>query len=183
MDKLLIILAFISISLTSCSTDDSFSQNAYQTPSLPYYTDDTTGQDNFPIQKDTNGHKLFIFDPKIPAWAVYDETGERVQTGRASGGKGYCPDIHRECRTVTGSYTVYHKKGPECVSSIFPIEDGGGAPMPNCMFFHGGYSIHGSYFVPNYNASHGCIRVLPSAAEWLNNDFITVGTRVKVLSY
>jgi N-acetylmuramoyl-L-alanine amidase len=27
------------------------------------------------------------------------------------------------------------------------------------VYFHGGYAIHGSYSVPAYLASHGCVRV------------------------
>lgn len=55
--------------------------------------------------------------------------------------------------------------------------------MPYCMFFRGNYAIHGSPDVPNYNASHGCIRVLPSAARWLSRNFIRIGTTVIVRSY
>jgi hypothetical protein len=51
------------------------------------------------------------------------------------------------------------------------------------MYFFQGYTIHAGYEVPQYNASHGCIRVLPSAAKWLNEQFITLGTQVIVLSY
>ena len=40
-----------------------------------------------------------------------------------------------------------------------------------------------TYEVPVGNVSHGCIRVLPSAAKWLNEQFITIGTQVIVLSY
>ena len=35
------------------------------------------------------------------------------------------------------------------------------------MFFNGGIAIHGSTSVPTYPASHGCVRVPLSAAEWL----------------
>ena len=55
--------------------------------------------------------------------------------------------------------------------------------MPYCMYFFQGYTIHAGYEVPAYNSSHGCVRVLPSAAKWLNEQFITIGTRVIVLSY
>jgi lipoprotein-anchoring transpeptidase ErfK/SrfK len=51
------------------------------------------------------------------------------------------------------------------------------------MFFHGGYAIHGSYQVPGYNASHGCIRVHPSDAEWLSDNFVRYGTKVVVKPY
>ena len=63
------------------------------------------------------------------------------------------------------------------------METNGGAKMPWCMHFHEGYSIHAAYEVPQYNASYGCIRVLPDAARWLNEDFMTVGSTVIVKRY
>jgi lipoprotein-anchoring transpeptidase ErfK/SrfK len=113
-------------------------------------------------------------------WGAYDNDGNLVKSGAVSGGKEYCPDIHRRCRTVTGTFTIYTKKGPECKSKRFPVGKGG-APMPYCMFFHGGYAMHGSNAVPDYNASHGCVRMHPEDAQWLNQNFVRVGsTRVNV---
>lgn len=144
---------------------------------------DTRGSYSFPMHREATGRKVFIFDPKLTAWAAYDAQGNRVNTGSASGGQDYCPDVGRPCRTTTGTYRVYSKKGEDCKSSIYPVETGGGARMPYCMHFNGGYSIHAAYDVPNYNASHGCIRVLPGAAKWLNQEFMDVGTTVIVRPY
>jgi lipoprotein-anchoring transpeptidase ErfK/SrfK len=144
---------------------------------------DSRGTMYFPQQRAATGRKVFVFDPKVTAWAAYDAEGNRVKTGSASGGKDFCEDIGRSCRTVTGSFKVYSKKGEDCTSSIYPIETHGGAKMPYCMHFNGGYSIHAAYEVPNYNASHGCVRVLPSAAKWLNENFVDVGTTVIVKPY
>jgi lipoprotein-anchoring transpeptidase ErfK/SrfK len=43
------------------------------------------------------------------------------------------------------------------------------APMPNAVFFNGGYAIHGTTDVKRLGraASHGCIRLHPSHAEQL----------------
>lgn len=144
---------------------------------------DTKGRYYFPETRPATGKKVFIFDPKATAWAAYDGNGHRVKTGSASGGKDFCEDIGRSCHTVTGTFRVYSKKGEDCTSSLYPVETGGGARMPYCMHFNGGYSIHAAYEVPNWNASHGCIRVLPAAAKWLNQDFIDIGTTVIVKPY
>ena len=144
---------------------------------------DTKGSFYFPATREATGHKVFIFDPKATAWAAYDAQGNRIETGSASGGKDFCEDVGHPCRTVTGTFHVYSKKGPECTSNLYPIETHGGARMPYCMHFSGGYSIHAAYEVPNYNASHGCIRVLPGAAQWLNQNFMDVGTTVIVKPY
>lgn len=113
------------------------------------------------------------------AWGAYDDEGNLVKWGKASGGKNYCADIKRGCKTITGTFTIYRKQGPECKSNRFPVGKGG-APMPYCMHFHNAYAMHGGQ-VPNYNASHGCVRLLRQDAQWLNEEFVRVGrTRVNI---
>lgn len=147
------------------------------------YARSSEGSSPFSSNIGHQGSKTIIFDPSKLVWGAFDAKGNLIKWGRASGGKSYCPDIKRACRTPVGTYTIYTKKGPECFSSKYPVGKGG-APMPYCMFFKGGYAIHGSDSVPGHNASHGCIRVPPSDARWLNQDFINVGsTRVIVKSY
>lgn len=127
-------------------------------------------------------NNAFVFNPRSLQWKAINANGKVIRTGRASGGRGYCPDIKRSCRTPTGMYNVISKSGPSCRSSRYPVGKGG-APMPYCMFFSKYYAIHGSPDVPNRNASHGCIRVEPSEARWLNQNFVEIGTRVVVKPY
>lgn len=124
----------------------------------------------------------FIFNPRSLTWKAINENGSVIRSGRASGGRGYCPDIRRSCRTPSGTYRIISKGSASCRSSRYPL-GGGGAKMPYCMFFSKYYAIHGSYDVPNYNASHGCIRVTPGDAYWLHRNFIRIGTKVIVKSY
>lgn len=124
----------------------------------------------------------FVYNPKTLQWSAIDGKNHVVRTGRGSGGRGYCPDIHRSCRTPTGTYHVVSKGGPGCRSSRYPVGRGG-APMPYCMFFSRYYAVHGSPDVPNYNASHGCVRVRPADARWLNQNFMHVGTKVVIKPY
>ncbi len=135
----------------------------------------------------TSGHfasnssgKLFIFDPGALRWFAY-YNGSLVNSGPASGGRHYCPDIRRGCKTPVGSFRITSKGGPDCRSSKYPVGRGN-APMPWCMFFHRGYAIHGGPVRP-YNASHGCIRVLPPHARWLSQNFLSPGTKVIVRPY
>lgn len=148
-----------------------------------HYLLDKRGRSYFPKEIPATGVKTFVFDPKAHAWAAYDVSGQRVMTGSASGGQDICPDVNKPCRTVTGTFRVYNKRGVDCKSGEYPVETEGGAKMPYCMYFFQGYTIHAAYAVPEYNSSHGCVRVLPSAAKWLNEQFVTIGTRVVVLSY
>jgi lipoprotein-anchoring transpeptidase ErfK/SrfK len=136
----------------------------------------------FPQSRTATGNTVFIFNPNIHRWALYDSNGDLIRTGRASGGRGYCADVHRRCKTPVGTFHVYDKQGPGFKSSKFPAPYGG-APMPYAMFFYKGFAVHGSYEVPNYNASHGCIRVIPADARWLNHGPMNYGATVIVYPY
>lgn len=118
-------------------------------------------------------------NPSILAWGAYDASGVLQAWGPVSGGRGWCPDTRRRCHTALGKFAVYTKQGGGCVSTKFPIGRGG-APMPYCMFFHGGFALHGSHDVPGYNASHGCVRMFIPHAKWLNQEFVSKGTPVIV---
>lgn len=117
---------------------------------------------------------VIIIDLDDQAFAAYDILGSLVNWGPVSAGRDYCPDVGRGCRTPTGRYFIQSKEGPGCISSKYPIPYGG-APMPYCMFFHGGYALHASSDVPGYNASHGCVRLFYEDALWLNKKFVEIG--------
>jgi len=51
----------------------------------------------------------------------------------------------------------------------------------NSQYFFRGYAIHGSLSVPAQPASHGCVRLTMTAAEWFPQH-VTVGTPVHVLA-
>lgn len=130
------------------------------------------------------GQRQVVVNPNQLAWAAYDSDGTLVRWGPAVAGMSDCPNGEgSHCRTPSGTFTVYDKKGADCISSQFPYPKGG-AHMPYCMHFHGGYALHGSDEVPGSNSSHGCVRMFPEDAEWLNHDFVKVGsTKVIIESY
>lgn len=136
----------------------------------------------FPKQITPRGQKMIFVSvhSKVLAWGAYDENGELQNWGPVSGGQNWCSDVGRGCRTTVGEYAVYRKSGASCVSSKFPIPRGG-APMPYCMFFHGGFALHGSHDVPGYNASHGCVRMFVPDAKWLNQEFIMDDRNIPVI--
>jgi lipoprotein-anchoring transpeptidase ErfK/SrfK len=124
----------------------------------------------------------FEFNPNTLTWKAINDSGKVVRVGKGSAGKSYCRDLHRGCKTPSGVYRIYSKGSAGCRSSRYPLGRGG-SPMPYCMFFNKNYAIHGSYEVPNYNASHGCVRVRPSDARWLSGNFIRIGTKVIIHPY
>jgi len=74
--------------------------------------------------------------------------------------------------TPTGSYRIYHRARGWETSRL--------GRLYNSQYFVGGYAIHGSLSVPEYPASHGCVRLTMSAAEWFP-DHVGIGTPVYVL--
>lgn len=123
----------------------------------------------------------FVYNPKTLQWKAV-KNGKVIRTGRGSAGRNYCPDVKRACRTPSGTYRIISKRGADCRSSRYPLGKGG-APMPYCMFFSKYYAIHGSPDVPNYNASHGCVRVKPHDARWLHQNFMHIGAKVVIKPY
>lgn len=133
-----------------------------------------------PKQIDPPGEKYIFVSVNKLAFGAYNPDGNLVYWGPVSTGRDYCPDIHRGCRTTLGTYRIHEKEGPGCESSKFPVGRGG-APMPWCMYFHGGFALHGSYEVPGYNDSHGCVRMFVVDAKWLNQDFTYDDNDTKVV--
>ncbi len=186
MKKSLMAGLLLCMALTGCGEVDEstlITDDAGFVHRTPFYLKDKRGKNYFPQKIEALGKRHFVFDPKISAWAAYDEQGQRIITGSGSGGMDFCKDVNQPCRTITGTFKVYNKRGENCRSGEFPVETEGGARMPYCMYFYRGFTIHAAYEVPGHSSSHGCIRVWPSAAKWLNEEFITIGTTVTVLSY
>lgn len=79
---------------------------------------------------------------------VLAQGGRPLRTYHTSSGKPSTP-------TVLGTFRFYTKQ---------PGVNGVG--MVNSSYFFGGYAIHGYHSVPDYPASHGCIRVpIPQSGE------------------
>jgi len=129
MNKELMVIPLCVLAVSCASTTRSVPivDDAGHTHYTMAHDLDTRGAHAFPDKRQATGRKVFIFDPKATAWGAYDAQGNLVKTGAASGGKSYCEDVGRPCKTVTGTYSVYSKKGEDCKSGKYPIETGGGA--------------------------------------------------------
>jgi lipoprotein-anchoring transpeptidase ErfK/SrfK len=156
---------------------------AYKTHAYPFRSFGQKKLGPLPKQLTTSaGERMFVFAPRLRMWAAYDKSGNRVAFGRANGGSDFCQDLGHKCYTPIGTFRVQSKGSASCISKKFPLPRGG-APMPYCMHFGGGFAIHGSPGISYVNGSHGCIRVTTPAAAWLSHNFINHGTKVVVLSY
>lgn len=129
--------------------------------------------------------KTIIFDPKLLAFAAYDEYGRLAHWGPAVGGKNYCPDAKKPCLTPAGEYKIAYKVGANYRSKTYPLGCTGEkcALIPYAMFFEDGAAFHASNFLSGENASHGCVRLFPSDAKWLNLKFAEIGTKVLIRPY
>ena len=83
--------------------------------------------------------------------------------------EGWC----RRAVTPTGAFVVYDKRWGWERSPL--------GWLYNSQYFNGGIAFHGSRSVPPYPASHGCVRLQMSAAEWFP-DRVSIGTPVYVVS-
>ncbi len=129
----------------------------------------------FPRFIDAPGRKTIFISQKDLAYGAYNASGELIWWGPVSSGRDWCSDVGEHCGTPVGEFLITRKQGIDCISSKFPIEWEGGAPMPFCMHFYGGFAIHGSYDVPGHRDSHGCVRTFIEDARWLNEEFVEVG--------
>lgn len=139
----------------------------------------------YPRKVPAIGEKFVIFDPAILAWAAYEKDGSLVRWGPALGGKDYCPDIRRACRTVVGNFKVITLGNEHSRSGRYPIEKNKPrARTPWVMYFYKHlYGIHGSDMMVGLHASHGCVRTFTDDAKWLNQNFVSIGTKVIVRPY
>ncbi|MCK5855267.1 MAG: L,D-transpeptidase family protein [Sulfurovaceae bacterium] len=86
--------------------------------------------------------------------------------------------------TPRGSFKILEKKRRH-YSNLWPKKANGkqgGAPMPYMMrLTYTGYALHQGY-VPNYPASHGCVRLQKSFAKKMFR-WAKVGTKVKIVGH
>jgi len=82
-----------------------------------------------------------------------DENGQKINFHCSPGKNGY--------ETPKGNFKIYAKE-EMAISYKY-----GNTPMPYTLWFFGGYGIHASKSVPNYPASHGCVRLSIEDAKWL----------------
>lgn len=174
----LFLYSTMMVALSSCSSMMQTSQENHQHVAQASPPADYSSR--LPHQI-ASKEKMVLVDPNVHAWGAYQD-GSLVKAGLATAGNNWCPDIGRPCRTSSGTFRIYSLGSAGCKSKIYP-RPRGGAPMPYCMYFHGGQGLHGSYEVVEGNVSHGCVRMHVADAEWLRFNFANVGTKVVVKPY
>lgn len=130
-------------------------------------------------------------DLKNFKWSAYE--GDRlIKSGVATGGRKFCPDIKRKCKTPQGEFRVLVKKNKFYRSPSYPLGCNNNskiikercAEMPYAIKFrYQGEALHGHYkenWEKPSHISHGCIHV--DEPKWLN-EFVEIGDKIIVLPY
>jgi len=105
---------------------------------------------------------------------VYARNGGIVRIFDVSSGSGRLYTVDGQTRravTPTGNFHVTRKINGWRTSKL--------GRLYRPAYFYGGYAVHGSWSVPAYPASHGCVRVTIAAMDRLYNG-MPVGLPVKV---
>jgi peptidoglycan hydrolase-like protein with peptidoglycan-binding domain len=110
------------------------------------------------------GRTLWVFNTSTGAGGSYTEPNKRTPGQTVSG----------NADTPEGTFNVYSQQ-----PNGWWKGDLGELYRPK--FFKGGAAVHGAPKVPNYPASHGCVRVTPEAMDFIwNQDLMPMGETVWV---
>ena len=134
-------------------------------------------------------NKMVVVDLNKMTWTAF-QGGQVVRTGKAVGGSARCSDNKRRgCKSPIGTFTIKSKRGRNYRSHKYPLDCANKAKCGARMYYamhlssKSGEALHGSDMMVDYNASHGCIRLYPKDAEWLNKNFVEIGMPVTILPY
>ncbi len=145
---------------TGRATDDVVTALATATP--PPALVPTGGENR--VEIDIPRQVLFLYKAN---------TLQKILTISSGNNKRFCSEGYcRRAVTPGGSYGFYRQgRG---------WETGPLGSLYNPIYFNGGIAVHGSKSVPAQPASHGCIRIPMSAAEWFPGQ-VHIGMPVHVV--
>lgn len=163
------VLAFQKYSeLKRTGTYTEETEQALQTATPPEGSHPELG---FPrIEVDVTRQVLLFFDDKKLKSVIAVSTGsdrKYCETSKKSGKK-----MCGVALTPRGTFHVQRKIPGWRESDL--------GKLYNPLYFSGGFAIHGAPSVPEYNASHGCIRISVATSEWF---YSTVKTGTPVIIF
>ncbi|MFT3671644.1 L,D-transpeptidase [Aestuariivirga sp.] len=104
--------------------------------------------------------------PANPAVRVHIDIGSQTMSVMVN---GFPYAFWRVSTARKGYYTPRGSFGVTRTAKVYYSRKYDNSPMPNSVFFHGGYAIHGTGYIRNLGrpASHGCVRLHPANAAKL----------------
>lgn len=97
---------------------------------------------------------------------VHIDIGSQTMSVRVN---GFPYAYWRVSTARSGYYTPRGTFGVTRTAKVYYSRKYDNSPMPNSVFFHGGYAIHGTGYIKSLGrpASHGCVRLHPANAAKL----------------
>ena len=124
------------------------------------------------IEVDKGRQVLFIIRGGKTLWVFNTSTGSEkpyTEVNQKQGGT-----IQGDAVTPEGQFKVYSEY-------TNGWEKGQLGELYRPKYFKGGVAVHGSNSIPEYPASHGCVRLTTTAMDWIwTNDMMPQGTQVIV---
>jgi len=131
------------------------------------------GWDQDMIEVDKTKQLLYIIRGGRTLWVLNTSTG--------AGGAYTEPNRRTPGQTVSGNADT-----PEGTFNVYSQQSNGWwkgdlGELYRPKFFKGGAAVHGAPKVPNYPASHGCVRITPEAMDFIwSQDLMPMGETVWV---
>ena len=132
-----------------------------------------TATDPPPLVPSGGATRVEVDVPRQVLFLYIGDTLNRILPVSTGSGQHYCEK--GDCGTAvtpSGSYRVFLKRLGLDVSPL--------GQLYNPLYFNGGIAIHGEPAVPNYPASHGCVRIPMNSSLWFFNT-VSYGTPVYVI--
>lgn len=127
------------------------------------------------IEVDKDRQLLFVIRDGMTTWTINISSGSGIpfkERDKTEWGKW----IRGDAQTPDGIFLVDRER-----EKGWHGGDLGDIYRPK--FFNGGIALHGSYEIPNYPASHGCVRLSTAAMDMIwNDDIAPIGMTVWVHS-
>ena len=125
------------------------------------------------VEVDKPRQLLFFVVDGVTTWVLNTSTGSEIPYDE--------PDQNTPGERQTGDSVTrngMHKVYRERIEGWW---EGDLGQIYRPKYFTGGIAVHGSNSIPNYPASHGCVRVSVPAMDWIwENDLMPMGTPVWV---
>ncbi|MGA1076698.1 MAG: L,D-transpeptidase family protein, partial [Ilumatobacteraceae bacterium] len=131
------------------------------------------GQAGTMVEVDKAKQLLFVIDEGQTLWVLNASTGSEIPYSEPNSNN---PDIVEEGDSVTP--VGLHKVNREREEGWW---EGDLGQIYRPKYFRGGVAVHGANSVPEYPASHGCVRVSVPAMDWIwDEGLLPIGSLVWV---
>ena len=125
------------------------------------------------VEVDKAKQLLFVIEEGQTRWVLNASTGSEIPYSEPNSNN---PDIVEEGDSVTP--VGLHKVNREREEGWW---EGDLGQIYRPKYFRGGVAVHGANSVPEYPASHGCVRVSVPAMDWIwDQGFLPIGSLVWV---